>query len=32
MGPPTETMSLSVITSAIPVVDDDDEVDWRDLV
>ena len=35
MGPPTETVSLSVVTSSMPVVDDDDEdddIDWRDLV
>lgn len=33
MGPPTETMSLPVITSAIPLPDDEaDAIDWRDLV
>ena len=32
MGPPTETMSLPVVTGTNPVADDDDEVDWRDLV
>lgn len=33
MGPPTETMSLPVITADLPVIDDDDDgVDWRDLV
>ncbi len=32
MGPPTETMSLPVITGMTPVADDDDDVDWRDLV
>ena len=34
MGPPTETVSLSVVTSSMPVVDDDedDDIDWRDLV
>lgn len=32
MGPPTETMSLPVITGMTPTADDDDEVDWRDLV
>ena len=33
MGPPTETVSLSVITSSNPVIDDDeDDIDWRDLV
>ena len=32
MGPSTETMSLPVLTSSIPVVDDDDDIDWRDLV
>ncbi|MBN9202541.1 MAG: DUF4032 domain-containing protein, partial [Microbacterium chocolatum] len=32
MGPSTETMSLPVVTSAVPVVDEDDDIDWRDLV
>ncbi|WP_204965045.1 DUF4032 domain-containing protein [Microbacterium dextranolyticum] len=33
MGPPTETMSIPVITSAIGTIDDDDDdIDWRDLV
>ena len=32
MGPPTETMSLPVITSEVEVPTDTDEVDWRDLV
>jgi len=34
MGPPTETVSLPVITSSSPVLDDDedDDIDWRDLV
>lgn len=33
MGPPTETVSLPVITADLPIVDDeDDDVDWRDLV
>jgi hypothetical protein len=32
MGPPTETMSLPVITGNMSLADDDDEVDWRDLV
>lgn len=33
MGPPTETTALPVITSDVPVSDEDeDEVDWRDLV
>ena len=33
MGPNTETMSLPVITSSMPIVDDEeDEIDWRDLV
>jgi len=36
MGPPTETMAIPVITSAISTIDDDDDededVDWRDLV
>ncbi|MFJ6678856.1 DUF4032 domain-containing protein [Microbacterium sp. NPDC091382] len=33
MGPPTETTALPVVTADVPVSDDDeDEVDWRDLV
>ncbi len=32
MGPPTETMSLPVITGSVPLDDDDSDVDWRDLV
>jgi hypothetical protein len=32
MGPPTETMSLAVVTGAVGVADDTGEVDWRDLV
>ncbi len=34
MGPPTETMAIPVITSAISTIDDDEDedVDWRDLV
>lgn len=33
MGPPTETMSLPVVTGAIDLdEDEDDVVDWRDLV
>ncbi|PZU48752.1 MAG: DUF4032 domain-containing protein [Microbacterium sp.] len=33
MGPPTETVSIPIITGAIDTSDDDDEtVDWRDLV
>ncbi|MBW1638146.1 DUF4032 domain-containing protein [Microbacterium resistens] len=32
MGPPTETMSLPVVTGAVPVSDDTDAIDWRDLV
>lgn len=33
MGPPTETMSLPVVTAAGTVIDDEaDDVDWRDLV
>jgi hypothetical protein len=35
MGPPTETLAMPVITSSGSVVDDEDEdegVDWRDLV
>jgi hypothetical protein len=32
MGPPTETVSLPVVTGAVPVTDEEDAVDWRDLV
>jgi hypothetical protein len=35
MGPPTDTMAVPVLTGAISVADDEDEdetVDWRDLV
>jgi len=34
MGPPTDTVTVPVVTSAIPTVEDEDEdaVDWRDLV
>ncbi|WP_194410942.1 DUF4032 domain-containing protein [Microbacterium cremeum] len=33
MGPATETVSLPVITGSGPIIDDeDDEIDWRDLV
>ncbi|GAA1851852.1 DUF4032 domain-containing protein [Microbacterium koreense] len=33
MGPPTETLAIPIVTSPIPVDDDDDAaVDWRDLV
>ncbi|MFJ4167634.1 DUF4032 domain-containing protein [Microbacterium sp. NPDC089698] len=32
MGPPTETMSLPVITGSVPVDDEDPDIDWRDLV
>ncbi|QLD10933.1 DUF4032 domain-containing protein [Microbacterium oleivorans] len=32
MGPPTETMSVPIITDAVPVGDDEAAVDWRDLV
>ena len=32
MGPPTETMSLPVVTGAMLLPDDDEEIDWRDLV
>jgi len=33
MGPPTDTVSLPVITADLDIIDDeDDEVDWRDLV
>ncbi|MET0297761.1 MAG: DUF4032 domain-containing protein, partial [Microbacterium sp.] len=32
MGPPTETVSLPVITSPVPLTDEEEEIDWRDLV
>ncbi len=32
MGPPTESMSLPVDTDALPLIEDDEGVDWRDLV
>lgn len=32
MGPPTETMSLPVVTGALEVSDDTATIDWRDLV
>jgi hypothetical protein len=32
MAPTTETVSLPVITADLPVVVEDDGVDWRDLV
>ena len=32
MGPPTETMSLPVITGSVPVDEDEAAIDWRDLV
>ncbi|MGA7148206.1 MAG: DUF4032 domain-containing protein [Microbacterium sp.] len=32
MGPPTETVSIPVITASTSAVDEDDEIDWRDLV
>ncbi|MDR6867561.1 hypothetical protein J2Y69_002165 [Microbacterium resistens] len=32
MGPPTETMSLPVVTGSFPAQDDADDIDWRDLV
>ncbi|MDT3315297.1 DUF4032 domain-containing protein [Microbacterium sp. KSW4-11] len=34
MGPPTETMAVPVVTADLPLPDEDDEeqVDWRDLV
>ena len=33
MGPPTETMSIPVVTAPVGTLDDDDEdIDWRDLV
>ncbi|MDD7929305.1 DUF4032 domain-containing protein [Microbacterium sp. NM3R9] len=32
MGPPTETMSVPIVTDAVPVDDDETTVDWRDLV
>ncbi|MGF3056867.1 DUF4032 domain-containing protein [Microbacterium sp. YY-01] len=32
MGPPTETLSLPVVTGAVAVSDDSGAIDWRDLV
>ncbi|MDD7961892.1 DUF4032 domain-containing protein [Microbacterium thalli] len=32
MGPPTETMSVPIVTDAVLVDDDETTVDWRDLV
>jgi len=33
MGPPTETVSIPIITAAIgTLAEDEDAVDWRDLV
>ncbi len=32
IGPPTETMSLPVITGSVPLDDEEPELDWRDLV
>lgn len=32
MGPPTESMSLPLDTDALPLIEDDEGVDWRDLV
>ena len=32
MAPPTESMSLPVDTDALPLIEDDEDVDWRDLV
>ena len=32
MGPPTETVSIPIITGAVDTPDEDDDVDWRDLV
>ena len=32
MGPPTETVSIPIITGAVETRDEDDDVDWRDLV
>ena len=32
MGPPTETVSIPIITGAVDTRDEDDDVDWRDLV
>ena len=33
MGPPTETMSIPVVTAPVGTLDDDaEDVDWRDLV
>jgi hypothetical protein len=32
MAPPTESMSLPVDTDALPLIEEDEDVDWRDLV
>ena len=32
MGPPTETVSIPIITGVVETRDEDDDVDWRDLV
>ena len=32
VGPPSETLSLPVVTGAVQVTDDTDGIDWRDLV
>ncbi len=32
MSPPTETVSIPVITADLPIIVEDDGIDWRDLV
>jgi hypothetical protein len=32
MAPPTESMSLPVDTDALPLIEEEEDVDWRDLV
>ena len=32
MGPPTETVGIPIITAPVPIDDEADAVDWRDLV
>ena len=32
MGPPTDTLSIPVVTGSIPAQDPTETVDWRDLV